>query len=271
MKYFIENNTYLVILLVVIFAGLSFLFRGSISDFLVVREKPGFTGALPDSSVSSSTSTRESSGTDEESRVRVPYSGRDPVEVRPNPDEVKGISQAEREKLYSDINMHGRAVKENPDFFFGWIQIGLLKKIIGDYEGARDAWEYAGVIRPLNSVSFANLGELYWRYSPDYPKSEKNFLTSIKNKPDDSSTYISLSDLYFYSYSEKKDRADDILLEGIQANPEDINLMKWLASLYEREKEYASALEWWKKVLAQNPADAAVKQAITDIEAKLAK
>ena len=271
MKHFIENNTYLVILLIVIFAGLSFLFRGSISDFLIVREKPGFTGALPYPPVSSGTSTRASSGTDDEGRVRVSYSGRDPVEVRPNPDEVKGLSQAEREKLYSDINMHGRAVKENPDFFFGWIQIGLLKKIIGDYEGARDAWEYAGAIRPLNSVSFANLGELYWRYSPDYPKSEKNFLTSIKNKPDDSSTYISLSDLYFYSYSAKKDRADDILLEGIKANPKNTDLMRWLASLYEREKEYSKALEWWKKVLVENLSDQLVKQAIADIEARLAK
>lgn len=268
MKHFIENNRYLVILLVVIFAGLSFLFRGSISDFLVVREKPGFTGALPDLPASSGTSTRESSGIDGEGRVRVSYSGRDPVEIRPNPDEVKGLSQAEREKLYSDINMHGRAVKENPDFFFGWIQVGLLKKIIGDYEGARDAWKYAGAIRPLNSVSFANLGELYWRYIPDYPRSEKNFLASIKNKPDDSSTYISLSDLYFYSYTEKKDRADDILLEGIRANPKDINLMKWLASLYEREKEYSKALEWWKKVLAQNPSDQPVKQAIAELEKK---
>src|SRR3989338_5758013 len=271
MKNFIENNKYLFALFLVVFAGIAFMFRDSISDFLVVREKPGYTGVLPDSTVGSGTSTRPDSGTDNGAKVSVPYSGRDPVEVRPNPDEVKGLSQGEREKMYSDIGMHGRAVKENPDFFFGWIQIGLLKKIIGDYEGARDAWEYAGAIRPLNSVSFANLGELYWRYSPDYPKSEKNFLTSIKNKPDDSSTYISLSDLYFYSYSAKKDRADDILLEGIKANPKNTDLMRWLASLYEREKEYSKALEWWKKVIVENLSDQLVKQAIADIEARLAK
>ncbi len=271
MKNAIQNNKYLFLLLIIALAGVSFLFRDSISDFLVVREKPGYNSALPIPNTDSGTSTRPAPGTGDGAKVEIPYSGRDPVEVRPNPDEVKGLSQIEREKLYSDINMHGRAVKGNPDFFFGWIQVGLLKKVIGDYEGARDAWEYAGVIRPFNSVSFANLGELYWRYLPDYPRSEKNFLTSIKNKPDDLSTYISLSDLYFYSYSAKRDRADDILLEGIQANPKNTDLMRWLASLYEREKEYSKALEWWKKVLVENPSDALVKQAITELEAKIGK
>ncbi len=271
MKNAIQNNKYLFLLLIIALAGVSFLFRDSISDFLVVREKPGYTGALPDSPVGSGTSTRPAPGTGDGAKVEIPYSGRDPDEIRPKPDEVKGLSESQRERLYSDIGMHGRAVKENHDYFYGWIQVGLLKKVIGDYEGARDAWEYASAIRPLNSVSFANLGELYWRYSPDYPKSEKNFLTSIKNKPDDLSTYISLSDLYFYSYGAKKDRADDILLEGIKANPKNTDLMRWLASLYEREKEYVRALEWWKKVLAQNPSDQLVKQAIAELEAKIAK
>ena len=47
--------------------------------------------------------------------------------------------------------------------------------------------------------------------------------------------------------------------------------MRWLASLYEREKEYSKALEWWKKVLVENPSDQLVKQAIADIETRLAK
>lgn len=254
-------------LLVVILAVVSFLFRDSISDFLVVREKQN-KDTLGSGEYGDGKNTSTSSTTPEK---LPPYTGRDPAEFRPDPKETASFRKSDLDSLSSRVVMHARAVKENPDFLEGWLQIGLLKKVIGDFEGARDAWEYAGVIRPLNSVSFANLGELYWTYLPDYPRSEKNFLTSIRNKPDDPSTYISLSDLYFHSYSAKRGLADDILLEGLEANPNDINLMKWLASLYEREKNYSKALEWWKKVLAQNPSDELVRQAIADLEAKIAK
>lgn len=199
----------------------------------------------------------------------VPYSGRDPKEVRPVPDEVKLFTEDQKRKLFAEIENYGDAVKKDPDFFNGWLQGGLLKKVIGDYEGARDMWEYASIIRPQNSVSFANLGELYWRYLPDFPKSEANFKTSIKNKPSDGTTYVSLSELYFYSYAARADLADDILLEGIAANQNDVNIMKALAALYERKKDYANALVWWKKVAAAEPSNKEVAAVIKALEERV--
>ena len=116
------------------------------------------------------------------------YRGRDPEEVLPAAGEVKLFSEEQKQEIYRAIGNHGKGVNENPDYFNGWIQVGLLKKVIGDFEGASDAWEYAGLIRPQNSVSFSNLGELYWRYLRDYPKSEANFKISLANKPDDAAT-----------------------------------------------------------------------------------
>lgn len=197
------------------------------------------------------------------------YQGRDPEEVRPVPEDVKVFSEEQKNQVFAALKTQGRAVKENPDYFFGWLQLGVLKKMIGDYEGAKDAWGYAGLIRPGNSVSFANLGELYWRYLPDFPKSEKNFRISIKNKPDDPSTYFSLSELYFYSYKEKAGLADDILLEGIKANPNDASLMKFLASLYERQGENAKSLEWWQKVLEKEPENKEVASVVEALKNKI--
>lgn len=196
------------------------------------------------------------------------YGGRDPQEVRPDPEEVLNFSEEQKQKIYDGINDYGQAVKRDPDFFFGWIQAGLLKKVIGDFEGARDAWEYMSIIRPLNSISFANLGELYWRYLPDYPKSEANFQIAIKNKPDDVQSYISLSDLYFYSYKEKEHLADDILLEGLKANPDDPTLMKMLAYFYERQGRHADAITWWQNVLEREPDNKEVAAAIEALKKK---
>lgn len=197
------------------------------------------------------------------------YKGRHPQEVRPVPEEVKLFSDDQKKKIYVAIENFGQSVLENSDFLRGWLQLGLYKKVIGDFEGARDAWEYASIIRPLNSVSFANLGELYWRYIADYPKSERNFRTALKNKPDDMGVYVSLSDLYFYSYKEKAELADDILLEGLAKNSSNTDLMKHLATLYERRREYAKAVEWWQKALDQDPQNTSIIGSIDQLKKKM--
>ena len=198
-----------------------------------------------------------------------PYRGRPTEELRPVPDEVKLFSESQKQDLYRSLQNFGKTVKEHPDFFNGWIQLGLLKKIIGDFEGARDAWEYASLISPKNSLSFANLGELYWRYLRIYPKAEINFKTSIQNNPNDPGTYVSLSDLYFYSLKEKSDLSDDVLLQGLVANPHSMDLTKALARLYERTGQYANAIEWWQKVLVNDPKNTDLAATIEGLKKKL--
>ncbi|MBI2121763.1 MAG: hypothetical protein HYT98_01440 [Candidatus Sungbacteria bacterium] len=247
-----------------------FVFRDKISALFSFG--PDFSPVNPQE-ISLPPSRSAPSAEDQKSKVvknEAPsYTGRDPQEVRSSPEEVKLFSAEQKEKIYGELRMHGSAVKEKPDYFFGWIQVGLLKKVIGDFEGARDAWEYAGVISPKNSVSFANLGELYWRYIPNFPKSEENFKISIKNKPNDPSTYMSLSDLYSYSYAEKKDLADDILFEGIAANPDSLDLTKYLARLYETEGKFSLALVWWQKVLEKDPQNSEVVTTIESLKKKV--
>ena len=199
------------------------------------------------------------------------YKGRPSEELRPVADEVKLFSEIQKQEIYRSLQNFGKTVKENPDFFDGWIQLGLLKKTIGDFVGARDAWEYAGIIRPKNSLSFANLGELYWRYLHLYPQAEINFQASIKNNPSDPGTYVSLSELYFYSLKDKADLADDILLQGIATNPESVDIPRALASLYEKSGQYAKAIEWWQKVLESDPKNAQIIATIDALKKKLEK
>lgn len=197
------------------------------------------------------------------------YRGRPVEEVRPDPEEVKLFSESQKQDLYRSLQNFGKSVKENNNSFSGWLQLGLLKKIIGDYIGARDAWEYASILRPLNDVSFANLGELYWRYLHLYSQAEANLKMAIKNNPHDPGTYATLSDLYFYSIKEKADLADDVLLEGIAANPTSTDIPKSLARLYEKSGEYAKAIEWWQKLLAQDPANTQIAATIDGLKKKL--
>ena len=96
--------------------------------------------------------------------------------------------------------------------------LGVYRKIIGDYEGAREVWEYASAIRPQNSVSFNNLGELYAYYLKNNKKAEENYAKAIENDP--SAIYIYRNFFDFYRYFAKDTaKARAILEKGIAANP----------------------------------------------------
>jgi len=273
MRDFWKKYQYAAIAAVFILAGGLFVLRDGISGLLYFgSENPPAPAAEEKFGVSDDNETAPVDGSASpdvrKSAVMTPsYTGRDPEEVKPRPDDVQIFSEEQKKQIYAEIGNNGNAVKKNPDFFHGWLQLGLLKKTIGDFKGAADAWEYAGLIRPQNAVSFANLGELYWRYLPDYPRAEKNFRVAIQNKPDDTGTYVSLSDLYYYSYKEKQQLADDVLMEGITARPtEAVNLKRALAALYERAGDREKAIVWWKKVLEEEPDNADVAAAIAALE-----
>jgi len=115
----------------------------------------------------------------------------------------------------------------NSDSFNELLALGLEKKGINDYEGARDAWERAGVVSPTNFISFNNLGDLYAYYLKDNKKAEENFLTAIKNGPNQIYIYRSLYE--FYRYVVKDDaKAKAILQRGITANPNISKDLKYL-------------------------------------------
>jgi tetratricopeptide (TPR) repeat protein len=133
--------------------------------------------------------------------------------------------------------------------FNDWLDLGIQYKIAGDYEGARDAWEYASALSPLNYISFSNLGDLYTNYLKNYSKAEENLKTSIKNKPDYTTGYRALYELYRYSYKEKANLAPQILKEGLSKNPKNTDLMILLAQYYKETGDKTQALKYYNQAL----------------------
>lgn len=140
------------------------------------------------------------------------------------PEDAKKIATEKIQKLSNEL-------KANNDFFDGWLDLGIYRKMIGDYEGAKECWEYASAIRPLNSISFNNLGDLYGYYLKDYKKAEENFLKALENGPDQ--VYIYRNTYEFYRYVMKDDaQAKEILKKGIEINPDTSQDLKTLFDNY---------------------------------------
>ena len=126
-------------------------------------------------------------------------------------EEAKRIATAKIQDLSSQL-------KKNSDNLENWLVLGVYRKMIGDYEGAREVWEYTSVIRPQNSISFNNLGELYAYYLKDNAKAEENYKKAIENDP--AAVYIYRNFFDFYRYFAKDTaKARAILEQGIATNP----------------------------------------------------
>lgn len=142
--------------------------------------------------------------------------------------------------------------------------IAMIKRMVGDFEGARDAWAYIGLKSPKNSVSFLNLGQLYAEDLKDNKKAEENFLMALENSKGESGNeqyYRGVVDFYTYFYPEKIGEVEKILLAAVATeqyqNSQD--LLALLATYYQNNGQKEKALEYWRKVLLIDPDNEGVK------------
>ena len=132
--------------------------------------------------------------------------------------------------LLANLQKTVNALQKDPSNQNNWIDLGLERKSLSDYEGARDAWEYAKALNPNgNIVPWNNLGDLYHFFLKNYPKSEENWKKVIVLQPSYIQAYRGLYELYMYSYKEKASQIPVILKQGIAANPKSTDLKQLLA------------------------------------------
>ena len=161
-----------------------------------------------------------------------PASSKDILAVSPpdlaRPVEFVGLFTPEsKDKLTKQIKEISELLAQDSTLFNQWIDLALLWKTIGDYEGARQAWEYASAIRPKNSLSSANLGNLYGYYLKNPQKAEENLLQAIANNPKLTYLYLQTADFYLEVLDDRS-KAQEILERGIVENPGEEGLKKTL-------------------------------------------
>ena len=184
------------------------------TDYLLA--KPG--NSMPaDNTAGTSTASKITSLSPEEIKNKMPDLDKEIVV------KATDLSETEKANMISQIKDLTAKLKKDYDTLLEWLQLGIYRKNLGDYDGAREAWEFATLIRPNDPIAFQNLGDLYWQYSPDYPKAEKYFLKAIEVNPQLPFLYEKMYEFYRYSYK-KPDLAESILVQGIKANPDDASL-----------------------------------------------
>ncbi|MFA5838323.1 MAG: hypothetical protein WC849_00015 [Candidatus Paceibacterota bacterium] len=136
----------------------------------------------------------------------------------PIPNLNRKIPDTASENIKGNIISISESLKTDSKSFDLWINLGLYRKLVGDYEGARQAWEYASILRPRFSLSFLNLANLYGYYIKDSKKAESNFLKAIEAEPTETYSYVAMANFYVEVLNDKN-KAIDIIKEGIKNNP----------------------------------------------------
>lgn len=173
----------------------------------------------------------------------------------------KTTSATVREKLTKKLVTVVASLATNQDDLDAWIEIGSVKHAFGDDIGARDAWEYASIIRPQNTTSFFNLGNLYGYYLKDKIKAEKNFRMVLQNDPSYIPGYLTLVAFYREVYPEKYPaEAEKALVAGEKVLPLDLNILKSLAFLYKDTGNTQKAIAYFEKYLAIDSNNKAVSE-----------
>ena len=160
-------------------------------------------------------------------------------------------------------------LQANADSFNDWLYLGVLKKGVGDYEGARDVFIYAGQIRPQSSTSFANLADLYAYFLNDPQQAEVNIKQAIVNEPNDYNFYLSLADIYRYKFPDGAAKYEQTMLEALAKFPDNTNLIAPLAGFYKQTGQTQQAIEYLEKLLKLMPDNQAVKAELVELKAQV--
>ncbi len=157
------------------------------------------------------------------------------LEIISHPVMVKiPILESSKKSALAKIEEVADLIRDNYDYANAWYDLGAYRMVIGDYDGAIEAYEFVISIRPADHVGYANLGDIYGFYLKNYPLAEENFLKAIRNNPAYIFGYAELAVLYEGNFSGGVKKAEDILLAGLKVNPQDAYLSARLDGLRER-------------------------------------
>jgi len=132
-----------------------------------------------------------------------------------------------------ELNLQYTKIQENSYVYIRWINIGILKKRLNDFEGTEEAWQTAISYSPDQSLAFGNLADLYLFNLQEYEKAEEYYLKVLDMRSDNYTYYVGLVSLYRYNMTEKANLIEGIMLKGAETNPSEAeNYYMYLANYF---------------------------------------
>jgi len=181
------------------------------------------------------------------------------------------IPDIKKDEFFERFLSFRQILTDDPDNFNIWVALGSLYKVISDYEMAENTWLYASTLRPNNSLTYANLGDLYTNFLKDKEKAEENLLIALKHSEGEAVNVNysrQLFELYYY-YFEDNQKTESYLLSRIEKYPDEPEFYSLIAFFYRKTDQVEKAIANYEKVLQYLPDDESVIVEIENLKKKL--
>jgi len=182
-------------------------------------------------------------------------------------DEKLTVEQVET--INKAFNAAVESLKTDPDSFNDWITIGILKKQVNDFEGARAVWEKMALINPSSSLPLYNLANLYADFLSDADKAESYYLRALQNSPQDANIYTNLASLYKNKLKDKEGDVESLILKGLENTNNHPTLLAFLGAYFEEKGDYEKSLHYFELLHQQKPDDSTIVDEITRLKARI--
>lgn len=141
------------------------------------------------------------------------------------PDNAKAI-------LRDKIQQEQVILRKEPTRVDIWLQLGVNRKIGGDYAGAIEAWDYVAAVAPndVRAVAYGDLADLYMYFLKEYTKAEANYKQAIALAPNVIEYYRAMFYLYRDIFKDTA-KAQAILTQGLKSNPNNSDLLQLQSKL----------------------------------------
>ncbi len=90
------------------------------------------------------------------------------------------VSAEVRSALQAQLDETIRQLNANSDNFALWLNLGILRKMAGDYRGAEEIWLYTSKNWPTGPTSFNNLGDLYQNFLNEPAKAQAAYAEAAR-------------------------------------------------------------------------------------------
>jgi len=153
-----------------------------------------------------------------------------------------------------DLNEQYQDLRDDEYIYISWVNVGILKKRLGDNPGAEKAWLKAIDYNPDRSLAYGNLADLYLFNMGEYEKAEEYYQKALSIKTNNYTYYHGLVSLYRYNMTEKAHLIEGLMLEGAEAVPSEAeNYYMYLAIYFDEQgNDKEKAMYYTQKTLELN-------------------
>lgn len=252
-----------VVVLVIIIAGGWYMLKKNSGSSPINTNQQSEGLILPDTTTPSTNGTKNQTNT--QPIVKDPALKVLAMQILAKPVVVNTtLTDAQKQETIKLIDEIKKELTTNYNVDTPWLMLGNYRKLLKDYDGAIEAWNFLIKIRPKGYLAFHNLGSLYGFELHNYQKSEENFLKSIQNSPNNIDAYSQL--VTIYESAKTSDKIEGLLLSGITSNPNDASLKIMLGQYYAKAGNKTKAIQYLKEALKISPTNAEVQAEIDALQ-----